>query len=49
MSKRKTPMTPEAAARIKSAEAKKDGGITPKDSFPARAESAAVKNQKEGK
>ncbi|MCX7743731.1 MAG: hypothetical protein N2167_04110 [Flavobacteriales bacterium] len=43
MSKNKK-MTPEAAARIQSATCKKNGGITPKNSFAARAQRAAAKN-----
>ncbi|QSX39782.1 hypothetical protein [Shewanella cyperi] len=49
MSNNKTPMTPEAAARIKSNEAKQNGGKVGKDSFSARADRAAAKNQKAGK
>jgi|TARA_R110001583_G_scaffold182405_1_gene340384 hypothetical protein len=45
---KKTPMTPAAANRIKSATAKKTGGKVAKDSFPARAESSATKNSKKG-
>ncbi|MEO2069028.1 MAG: hypothetical protein ABGX27_05895 [Desulfurobacteriaceae bacterium] len=40
----KNPMTPEAAARIQSATARANGGITPKGSFAAKAQSAAAKN-----
>ena len=40
----KTPMTPEAAARIQSAEAKAKGGQVAKDDFAARAQSAAAQN-----
>jgi hypothetical protein len=43
-----TPMTPDAAARIKSATTKQNGGVTPKDSFATRAERAAVKNVTKG-
>ncbi len=39
-------MTPEAAARIQSAKAKQSGGKVEKDSFAARAQSAAAKNKK---
>lgn len=39
-----TPMTPEAAARIQSANAAKTGGQTQKGSVAARAQSAAAKN-----
>ena len=42
----KTPVTPQAAARIQSATAKKSGGVTPKGSFPARAQRAAAKGSK---
>lgn len=44
MSKSKTPMTTEAAARIQSANAGKSGGQTQKGSVAARAQSAAAKN-----
>lgn len=37
-------MTPKAAARIQSANAIKNGGSTPKNSFPAKAQSFAAKN-----
>lgn len=40
----KTKMTPEAAARIQSATAKRNGGQVPKGSFAATAQSVAVKN-----
>lgn len=40
---KKSPMTPEAAARIQRAEAIKNGGITEADTFPARAQKAAAK------
>lgn len=40
---KKTPMTPEAAARIQSATTKANGGITPKGSFASRAQRAASK------
>lgn len=49
MSKNKAPMTPEAAARIQSNEAKQNDGQVSKDSFAARAQSTAEKNQKQGK
>ncbi|MCR9657484.1 hypothetical protein NB537_22225 [Vibrio parahaemolyticus] len=49
MSKNKAPMTPEAAARIQSHEAKNNGGQVSKDSFAARAQRAAANNQKQGK
>ncbi|MEZ8822869.1 hypothetical protein AB6E04_00825 [Vibrio amylolyticus] len=49
MTKSKAPMTPEAAARIKSSNAKSGDGKTAKGSFPARAESAATKNSNSNK
>ena len=39
-----TPMTPEAAARVQSAEAKAHGGGAEVGGFAARAQSAAAKN-----
>lgn len=39
-------MTPQAAARIQSANAKANNGVVPKGSFPARAQSAAAQNTK---
>lgn len=42
----KTKMTPTAAARIQSAEAKSKGGKTSKGSFAARALRASNKNSK---
>lgn len=39
-------MTPEAAARIHSAEAKKSGGKVEEGSFTARAQRAAAKTKK---
>ena len=39
-------MTPKAAARIQSAQAKKSGGKVSKNSFAARAQRAAAKNKK---
>lgn len=42
------PMTPEAAARIQSAEAKSKGGQVAKDDFAARAQSAAAHNSGKG-
>jgi len=39
----KSPMTQPAAARIQSANAKSNGGATPKGSFAARAQAAAAK------
>ncbi|TEW52652.1 hypothetical protein [Psychromonas algicola] len=44
MSKNKTPMTPTAAARIQSANAKAGSGQVGKGSFAAKAQSAAAKN-----
>ncbi|ELA7017092.1 hypothetical protein RA809_004646 [Vibrio parahaemolyticus] len=44
MTKSKSPMTPEAAARIQSSTSKANGGQTPKGSFGARAQSSAAKN-----
>ncbi|MBY7780623.1 hypothetical protein KW437_02115 [Vibrio fluvialis] len=49
MTKDKTPMTPEAAARIQSHEAKNNGGKVEKGSFVGRAQRAAANNQKQGK
>lgn len=49
MSKNKTPMTTEAAARIQANQAKQNGGQVSKDSFAARAQRAADHNQKQGK
>ncbi|MFL7866359.1 hypothetical protein [Vibrio cincinnatiensis] len=47
MSKAKsTPMTPKAAARIQSAQAKANGGQVAKGSFAPRAQSSAAKNSK---
>ncbi|WP_084644912.1 hypothetical protein [Oceanobacter kriegii] len=37
-------MTPEAAARIQSAEAKRNGGKVKKGSFASKAQKAAAKN-----
>lgn len=42
---KKTPMTPEAAARIQSAEARKQDGKVESGGFAGRAQSAAAKNQ----
>jgi hypothetical protein len=47
MSNSKTPMTPAAAGRIQSANAKQHSGKTEKGSFVARAQKAADKNSKE--
>ncbi|MBU1309253.1 MAG: hypothetical protein KKE30_06950 [Gammaproteobacteria bacterium] len=44
MTQTKAPMTPEAAARIQSAQAKQNGGSVEKGSFTARAQSSAAKN-----
>lgn len=41
-------MTNEAAARIQSAQAKSNGGQVAKDSFAARAQSAAAQNDGKG-
>lgn len=41
--------TPATAARIQKATALKNGGQTPKGSFPARAQRAAAKRGKSGK
>ncbi|GHA48029.1 hypothetical protein ACFFLZ_16150 [Photobacterium aphoticum] len=46
MSKSGQKMTPEAAAQIQSSEAKHHGGKVAKDSFSARVQRAAEKNQK---
>jgi hypothetical protein len=43
-----TPMTPDAAARIQSATAKASGGQVAKDSFAAKAQSAAAHNSGKG-
>ena len=40
-------MDKNAAARIQSAEAKKNGGMVSKGSFASRAQRAAAKNEKE--
>lgn len=42
---KKSPMTPEAAARIQRAEAIKNGGKTEAETFPARAQRAAAKQR----
>lgn len=49
MSKTKTPMTTETAARIQSSTAKENGGKVSKGSFASRAQSSAAKNSKSGK
>ncbi|TFH93606.1 MULTISPECIES: hypothetical protein [Vibrio] len=49
MTKSKTPMTPEAAARIQGNAAKKNGGNVPKGDFAGRAQRAAHNNQKQSK
>ena len=43
--KPKTEMDKDAAARIQSAEAKKNDGKVEKESFPSRAQRAAAKNE----
>ena len=43
---RSRPMTPDAAARIQSGTAKKNGGATPKGSFAARSQSAVSRRNK---
>jgi hypothetical protein len=43
---KKNSMTKEAAARIQSETAKKNGGKVPKDSFATRAQRTADKNSK---
>ena len=48
-SKSSTPMTPSAAARIQSSEAKANGGKVSSDSFAARAQGAAVRNSGKSK
>ncbi|MEL0658980.1 hypothetical protein V6255_07480 [Psychromonas arctica] len=45
-SNQSTPMTPTAAARIQSSQAKANGGQVIKGSFAARAQSSAAKNSK---
>lgn len=45
----RSPMTPEDAARIQSATARQNGGMTLKGSFPARSQSAASHNSNNGK
>ena len=47
-SQSRTPMTPEAAARIQSATAKSHGGQVAKGSFAAKAQSAAAHNSGKG-
>jgi hypothetical protein len=49
MSTNKTPMTPQAAARIQSATANQNAGNVAKGSFAAKAQSAAAKNSGNGK
>lgn len=49
MSKSSKLMTPVAASRIQSTTAKANGGSVPKDSFAARATSAAQQNVNQGK
>jgi hypothetical protein len=48
MKNNKTPMTPEAARRIQSVEAKANGGRIAKGSFAAKALSSAAKNKNNG-
>jgi hypothetical protein len=48
MSTKKTPMTTDAARRIQSQAAKANGGKIAKDSFAAKALSAAAKNLNNG-
>jgi|TARA_R100000049_G_C1900288_1_gene50557 hypothetical protein len=45
MSKKKSPMTPQAASRIQSSYAKKNNGKVPSDSFVSRSSSAGIRNQ----
>lgn len=47
MNKPKNPMTSDAAERIQAAEAKKNDGKVDKDTFAARAQSAADKAKNE--
>jgi len=49
MTKSKSPMTPEAAARIQSSTAKKNGCKVEKGSFVGRAQRAAETNKKSSK
>lgn len=49
MTQHKSPMTPEAAARIQSGTAKKNGGKVEKGSFVGRAQRAVETNKKSGK
>lgn len=44
----KQPMTPDAASRIQSSQAKANGGKVSSNSFAARAQSAAAKNVNNG-
>ena len=44
MSKKGSPMSPKAAARVQAATAKQNAGKTPKSSFAVRAQRAAAKN-----
>ena len=46
MSKKANPMTPGAARRIQSSQAKKSGGVTKKGSFTARPQRTANKRGK---
>nr|WP_165375130.1 hypothetical protein [Malaciobacter halophilus] len=45
---KQTPMTKSAAARIQSANAKRNGGQTSKGSFPSKAQATATKNSSKG-
>lgn len=45
----RNPMTPMDAARIQSATARQNGGMTPAGSFPARSQRAASHNSNNGK
>jgi hypothetical protein len=49
MSKQKTPMTKEDAARIQGGYAKTNGGQVPKEHFVGRAQRAAEKNSNKPK
>ena len=45
----RSPMAPMDAARIQSATARQNGGMTPAGSFPARSQSAASRNSNSAK
>lgn len=49
MTQAKSPMTPEAIARIHSSEAKQNGGSVAKGSFTARAQRSVAKKTNTGK